>query len=123
MRALGGLGLPATTVGGALADGWPVVGTAFKVKVLRFIKIPQVISRDEKHVEAVQCRKGLNLLLSRLPNVLGRAASVLGCHGCGFQEQVPAGLLSVWVRNMQLDEVDVLTNHPSDCSGQFAGDG
>ena len=72
-------------------------------------------------MEAVQCRKGLNLLLSRLPNVLGRAASVLGCHGCGFQEQVPAGLLSVLVRNMQLDEVDVLTNHPPDCSGQFAG--
>ena len=116
MRALGGLGLPATTVGGALADGWPAIGPAFKVKVLRFIKISQVISRDEKHVEAVQCRKGLNLLLSRLPNVLGRAASVLGCHRCGFQEQVPAGLLSVWVRNMQLDEPTVQTNHPPDRS-------
>ena len=116
MRALGGLGLPATTVGGAFADGWTAIGPAFKVKVLRFIKISQVISRDEKHVEAVQCRKGLNLLLSRLPNVLGRAASVLGCHRCGLQEQVPAGLLSVLVLNTQLDKLTVQTHHLPDRS-------
>ena len=124
MSALGDVSaLPATTVGGALADSCPAREPAFKVKVLRFIKFQKVIRRDEKHAEAVQCSEGLKLLQSRLPNVLGRAALVFGCHGCGFQEQVPVGLLSVWVRNMQLNKPTVQTNHPPDCPGQFAGDG
>ncbi len=74
-------------------------------------------------MKIVKCERLLQpkLSQSRLPIAVGRAALVLGCHGCGFQEQVPAGLLSVWVRNMQLDEVDVLTNYLPDCSGQFVG--
>ena len=77
--------------------------------------------RNEKHGEALQCKEGLKLLQSRLPNVLGCAALVLQCHRSGSQEQVPAGLLSVFVLNMLLNEPHVQANHSPDCLGQFAG--
>jgi len=77
--------------------------------------------RDEKHGEALQCIEGLKLLQSRLPNVLGCAALVLWRHRGGFQEKVPAGLLSVLVLNVLLDEPHVQANHSPNRSGQFAG--